>query len=173
MRRFSAILVLVSLTALPLPAFAYVSQICGGAYCDVSEVGRFMQGITRQCGNQGDCTLADILQVFVNTAYFVLGLIGSVVLLMYLIGGFYWLTSAGISARVSKGKEFLKISTIGLFIVLFSYIGIEFLLRMLTEGRVNVPSESCIGKVDGSPCGSGLTCQGQICTLPQIAPPAP
>lgn len=156
-------LIVMALASLPVAAFAYSSGICAGATCSAAEVGVFMQGISGACGNQGDCTLSDILLLFVNVANFVLGLIGAIVLLMYVIGGFYWLTSGGSPGRVTKGKEYLKISTYGLLIVLFAYIGIQFLLETLTEGQVTIPTEACIGKQDGTPCGEGLLCKGQVC----------
>lgn len=161
--KIGALFILAALATVPAASFAYTSGICAGATCSAAEVGVFMQGIGGACGNQGDCSLSDILLVFVNVANFVLGLIGAVVLLMYVIGGFYWLTSGGIPSRVTKGKEYLKISTYGLLIVLFAYIGIQFLLETLTEGNITVPTEACIGKQDGAPCGEGLLCKGQVC----------
>lgn len=155
--------ILGSLLILPLTSLAYSSSICAGETCTTQEVGRFMTGVSAECGNQGDCSLSDILLLFINISYIVLGLIGSVVLFMYVLGGFYLLTSGGASSRVTKGKDYLKISTIGLLFVLFSYVGIQFLLQTLTDGNIKIPTEECIGKADGSSCADGSTCQGQIC----------
>ena len=168
-RAIGLILILVSFISAPIVGYAqYVSNICTGDICSADEVGRFMQGITRECGNSGNCSLGDILLVFINVSYFVLGLIGAVVLVMYVIGGFYWLSSGGSSTRISKGKDFLKISTIGLLIVMFSYISIEFLLRTLTEGKVQIASEACVGKADGVACGENMQCDNQICITAEI-----
>lgn len=123
---------------LPKSVFAYVSDICKGNVCQASEVGRFMQGIPKECGNLGNCSLDDIMIVFSNVSLFILGVIGSLVLLMYVIGGFYWLTSRGDPGDVKKGKDYIKISTTGLIIVLFAYVFIEFLLRSLTQGAVKI-----------------------------------
>jgi hypothetical protein len=106
--------------------------------------------------------------VFSDIALFILGIVGSLVLLMYVIGGFYMLTSHGNSSMVKKGKDYITISTTGLLIVLFAYIIIEFLLRSLTLGTVSLENESCLGKADGTSCGTNAQCLAEVCV--QIQP---
>lgn len=117
--------ILLALVISPVSALAYTSNICGGSTCTMEEVGQFMANISSECGNAGNCTLKDIEQVFLNVGSFVLGIIGAVVLLMYVIGGFYMLSSRGDSGKINKGKDYLKISTIGLLIVMFAYLAIQ------------------------------------------------
>lgn len=150
MRRLAALfLILISFSLAPTTARAvYVSEICNsGASCkevdrvgDPSkcmscEVGVFMAGVSKECGNSGNCTLIDLEQVFVSTGQFVLGIIGAVVLLMYVIGGMYLLTSQGVPGRVSKGKDYIKYSTIGLLIVMFAYL---FIMTIKTSLQTSV-----------------------------------
>jgi hypothetical protein len=127
-----------------------------------------MQGISKDCGNYGNCSLGDIMIVFSDVALFILGIVGSLVLLMYVIGGFYMLTSHGNSSMVTKGKSYITISTIGLLIVLFAFVIVEFLLRSLTLGTVSLENESCLGKNDGFTCGTNAQCLAEVCT--QIQP---
>lgn len=136
-RTIKWLLVVVTLILLPSASFAYSSNICkktGG--CTQEEVGPFMQNISQACGNTGDCSLNDIMTVFVNLGNWVVGLIGSVVLLMYVVGGFYWLASAGRKEWVDKGKKYMTISTAGLLIVMFSYLGISVLRSVLQTGDI-------------------------------------
>ena len=140
------VLIVISCTLLPLTSHAqYVSNICdGGASCEKEtrvgdpsrcmscEVGVFMAGISKECGNTGTCSLLDIEQVFVSTGQFILGIIGSIVLLMYFVGGMYFLTSAGAPSKIQKGRDYLKISTIGLLIVMFAYFAIQVLQTTIT-----------------------------------------
>lgn len=49
------------------------------------------------------------------------GLSGSVALLMFVWGGFLWMTSGGNDQRVAKGKQTLVWATIGLIIIFGSY----------------------------------------------------
>ncbi|MFA4845826.1 MAG: hypothetical protein WC654_04685 [Patescibacteria group bacterium] len=151
----------------------YSSKICtsdtdSSPTCTKGEVGVFMEGISSACGNTGDCTLNDIMLLFVNTGNYVVGLIGAIVLLMYVVGGFLFLTSAGSTERVTKGKKYLSISTIGLLIVMFSYLGILALRSALKTGDVtSVPYVVCSGPNDAKkPCDVNATCDetGYVCT---------
>jgi len=163
-KRLALLLILFSLLALPLESFAYISDICQGNVCLQTEVGRFMKDISKGCGNYGNCSLGDIMIVFSNVALFILGIVGSLVLLMYVLGGFWWLTSHGNAAWVTKGKNYIRISTVGLLIVLFAFVIVEFLLRSLTLGTVSLENESCLGKTDGTSCGSNAQCLAEVCT---------
>lgn len=139
MRRITGILLIFfSFSLLPLAGFAYSSNICKGTpSCSETEVGPFMKGITTQCGNSGNCSLEDILLVFANVGNFALGIVGALVLLMYVIGGFYMLTSGGDSGRVTTGKKYLTISTTGLVIVMVAYLAIIALIAAIAPGQEN------------------------------------
>lgn len=162
MRRVTGrLFIFLSFVLLPLSGFAYSSNICTGTpTCTEAEVGKFMQGITTECGNLGNCSLEDILLVFANSGNFIVGIAGSLVLFMYVIGGFYMLSSRGDPGKVTTGKKYLTVSTTGLVIVLFAYLAIKTLevtLRTSTgEGGdfVEVCNESNIGQA----CGPSKTC---------------
>lgn len=130
---------MVVLLLIPGTSFAYTSDICatgGNNLCEESEVGPFMKDISVLCGNLGDCTLDDILTVFVNVGNYVVGIVGGVVLVMYVAGGFFWLASAGRDEWVKKGKQYMKVSTAGLLIVMFSYLAILALRSAITTGSI-------------------------------------
>lgn len=151
------------LVLLPRTSFAYSSNICpsgGSSTCTESEVGPFMQGISEGCGNLGDCSLTDIMIVFINVGNYVVGIIGAVVLLMYVIGGFYWLASAGRKEWVDKGKKYMTISTAGLLIVMFSYLAIQALRSALQTGDVVTTTyTACTGiETAGAACDENAKC---------------
>ena len=148
----------------PQAGLAYNSGICTGAFCKESEVGAFMKGITKECGNLGNCELKDIMIVFTNVGNFILGIVGGLVLLMYVIGGIYMLASGGNSARVDKGKKFIKISTTGLLIILFAYLGITFISSSLTGGTPGTTQiVDCSLESDGVDCGVNSQCFSGVC----------
>ncbi len=60
----------------------------------------------------------------------VLGIVGSLALLMFVYGGLTWMTSSGNQEKVKKGKDIIVWSAIGLAII-FSAYG---LTRVLIEG---------------------------------------
>lgn len=128
-------LFLAFLALAPREMFAVGGTICKGrTVCEASEVGVFMQGIDVSCGNVGNCGLDDILIVFANVGNFILSIVGAIVLVMYVVGGFLMLTSAGRSEYIQKGKKFLKLSTFGLVVVVFAYAGLQTINNVLRGG---------------------------------------
>jgi len=86
------------------------------------------------CAETGRCTVCDLLQVAVNFGQFLFGIVGALVLLYFFYGGFLWLTSAGASEKIKKGKDILINSIIGLIIVFGAYGGVIFLVNAVTGG---------------------------------------
>lgn len=65
-----------------------------------------------------------------------LGLAGSVSLLMFVWGGFQYLSSAGDDKKVQKGKDTIKNAVIGIFIILFAYTFVTAIINALATGTV-------------------------------------
>lgn len=61
----------------------------------------------------------------------VMGLIGSITLLMFIYGGFTWMTSAGSSEKVKKGKDILIWAAIGLVVIFSSYALVNLVINSL------------------------------------------
>ncbi len=61
----------------------------------------------------------------INTIF---SLVGSLALLMFIYGGFTWMTSAGNKEAVDKGKNIIKWAAIGLVIIFSSYALVRFLI---------------------------------------------
>lgn len=59
-----------------------------------------------------------------------LGIAGSVALLMFVYGGFTWITSGGSSERITKGKNTMIWATIGIAFIFSSYAMLSYLLRI-------------------------------------------
>ncbi len=66
-----------------------------------------------------------------------LGISGSVALLMFIYGGFLWLTSGGKSEAIEKGKKTLIWAVIGLAIIFTSYLAVDQVIRALTSGEIS------------------------------------
>jgi len=71
-----------------------------------------------QAGQSGDKFIQEIIGVLIN---WVLGIVGSIALLMFVIGGFVWLTSAGNPDKIKTGKNILVWSVLGLVVIFASY----------------------------------------------------
>lgn len=140
LRRLAAVAVLALglMFTTTIPALAQTTP-CGTGVdgkCTSDQVGPFMAGVSVGCGNRGDCTLVDIETVIANIGNWILGIVGSLVLLFYIWGGIQFLTSAGDSGRVKAGKESLKKATLGLVIVFIAFIAINTLKDTLLTGSV-------------------------------------
>jgi len=61
----------------------------------------------------------------------ILGVVGSLALLMFIIGGIMWMTSAGNENRVKKGKDILTWAALGLVIIFTSYAILKFVFDVL------------------------------------------
>ena len=59
----------------------------------------------------------------------VLGIVGSLALLMFVYGGLTWMTSSGSQEKVKKGRDIIVWSAIGLAIIFASYGLVRVLLN--------------------------------------------
>ncbi len=129
---FLAAVFSVLLVALPyLVSAAGILPAETGGTCAAGQEGR--------CGNY---TLNDATQLMVNVANYILGIVGSLALLMFVIGGFMFLISAGSSKSVEKGKQIIIGAVIGLIIVFCSYMIIQFSMAALGlkwSGNTSMP----------------------------------
>jgi hypothetical protein len=66
----------------------------------------------------------------------ILGVTGSIALLMFIYGGFMWLISAGDDKRVKAGKDTLKWATIGLVVIVAAYTLVSTIITALETGSV-------------------------------------
>lgn len=59
----------------------------------------------------------------------VLGLVGSIALLMFIWGGFQWMTAAGSSEKVEKGKKTLMWAALGMVVIFSSYALVTYVIK--------------------------------------------
>ena len=70
----------------------------------------------------------------------ILGVVDSIALLMFIYGGFLWLTSSGNEQKITQGKQVLVWATI-LTVIFLSYTLVNFVIGGITS--------------EGAPTGSG------------------
>ena len=117
----SFVLIFTALASFPLALQAQTSIINPSA--------------TGSSGNKpydsGDYTLDDILAVAIGASRWILGIVGSLALIMFIYGGFMFLISSGSSEKIGQAKKILVAAVIGLLIVFASYLIIQFVLKSL------------------------------------------
>ena len=81
--------------------------------------------------NKGNPDLEDLSQLIRNIANIAIALVGTVALLFLIIGGFYYITSAGNPDNVGKAKQTILYSIIGLILAIVSYAIINFIINQI------------------------------------------
>ena len=76
----------------------------------------------------GDYVLNDFIQIAIQVSKFILGIVGSLALLMFIYGGLMMIISQGSSDKVEQSKTILKNAVIGLVIVFTSWTIINFVI---------------------------------------------
>jgi hypothetical protein len=96
--------------------------------------GEIPTGAANVCTGDNNCgnySLSDFLQMAINISDWILGIVGAVALLFFVIGGFMFVLSGGSSDKIEKGKSMIIGSIIGLVIVFSSYLIIQFVLTSM------------------------------------------
>lgn len=73
-------------------------------------------------------------QIALNVLHFLLGIIGVLALIMLVIGGIMYLTSAGDEERVESGKKIFKYSLIGIVVVMASMVIVKQITYFFIAG---------------------------------------
>lgn len=61
----------------------------------------------------------------------VLGVVGSIALLMVIYGGFTWMLAAGSSEKIKKGRDIIVWAMLGLVVIFTSYALVRFVITSI------------------------------------------
>ena len=61
----------------------------------------------------------------------ILGIVGSLALVMFIYGGFTWMTASGNEQSVTKGKNILMWAAVGLAVIFLSYALVKFIIKAI------------------------------------------
>ncbi|MBU0531216.1 MAG: hypothetical protein ABIG32_02930 [Candidatus Uhrbacteria bacterium] len=75
---------------------------------------------------------ADIPTIIGRVIRVALGLSGTLALLMFIYGGFTWMTSGGAKDKIEKGRNTLLWAVIGLAVIFFAYVAVELVITALS-----------------------------------------
>ncbi len=76
----------------------------------------------------------DVFPIVKNVINVILGVLGVVAVFVIILGGFYFLTSQGDAAKVTKGKNTILYGVVGLVIALLAFAIVNFVLVQLFSG---------------------------------------
>lgn len=86
--------------------------------------------LTNPLANAGVNSVQTLIGRIINT---LLGVVGSLALIMFIYGGFTWMLAAGNESNVQKGKNILIWAIIGMVVIFASYSIVHFVLRSVTQ----------------------------------------
>jgi len=76
----------------------------------------------------GDVTIPGLIGKIIKSA---VGIVGSLALLLFIFGGFTWMTSGGNEEKVKKAQNILKSAVLGILIIFTSYALLNLLFSIL------------------------------------------
>lgn len=126
----------------------------------------FAQGmgeILPECAASGNCSLCGFLIGFANIATWLLSIVGSVALLLFIIGGLVWLTAGGNQERVQRGRSILVNTIYGVIVVFLAWLLVNFIIGSLVGIPINP-------KLFGTTQPWYQYCEGESQYLPGTAP---
>jgi len=62
----------------------------------------------------------------------IIGVVGSIALLMFIYGGFVWMLSGGNPNKIKQGREIIVWSILGLAVILFSYALVRMTINFVS-----------------------------------------
>ncbi len=115
----------------------------------------------------------DIRETIARIIKIALGVLGIIVTLIIMYGGYVWMTAAGNEQKVSTAKKILINGVIGLFIIILAYALTVWIFRVLIGGTTGGGGGSCTdGQISGcTRCvGGAWIYDGTLpgCTLPGV-----
>ncbi len=79
----------------------------------------------------GEAGFCCALEMANNIKDFVLGISGSIALLLFVYAGFLWITSAGTPEKVKQGKRIMAQTVIAMLIIVVAWFAVNFVITSL------------------------------------------
>lgn len=90
-----------------------------------------LEETAREAGVPGtEASLPTIIARIINVT---LGFIGAILVILMLYGGFLWMTAGGSEEKITKARDIIKNSVIGLFIIVTSFAIARFVISSFTS----------------------------------------
>lgn len=98
----------------------------------------------------GGCDICDVVLVFTNAANIIASALSGMALLMFIVGGFFFIFSSGNEQRIETGRKILTGTVVGVLIVFIAWMGVNYIVRTVYYGAYNAG-----GVVAGTGAGTG------------------
>lgn len=79
----------------------------------------------------GSCGMCDVFSFFGNISELILTFISGIVVLMLVVGGLFWVSSAGNSERIDRGKQIMLAAFVGSVFIFAGFVLVNFTMLLL------------------------------------------
>lgn len=94
-------------------------------------------GILPACAENGDCSLCDVVGVFINFAALIVEWLGLLAVLLFIIGGIFIIMGGANAEWVKRGRQILVGTIIGSVLVVSGWLIVNFTLAALLNADFN------------------------------------
>lgn len=122
------------------------------------------QGLLPACAEAGDCTLCDVVGVFINFAALITQWLGILAVLMFIIGGVFIIIAGGNPDRVKRGRQIIGGTLIGSVLVMTGWLIVNFALAALLNADFDDVEIFPTVSDTGASTGGGETWYELACT---------
>lgn len=149
--------------AAAVACFSFAGLVATPTYAEINCPDDFSyDNRTRTCTPDGDnVNLWGIVNTIINV---ILAIVGVIAVVMIIIGGIQYSTSAGDPGKVKKAKDTILYGVIGLVIALLAFAIVNFVLTSIFDGSGSAPATGSY--TTKLACETGLP-SGQSCVQAQ------
>lgn len=105
------------------------------AKTDTSSCKKDSKGMyTCSLDNPLEGNVTDVKKIISMALKGVLGFVGAITLVMFVVGGFTWLVSAGKEEKIKSGRDTMVWAAIGLVAVFASYSVLNYVMNFIVKG---------------------------------------
>ena len=129
MKKTGIILVVFFLTVFLVPQACFA--VDSGVTKAIDKIGE-ITGAGDQDGSMQQASTGTDVSIIVGKAISnVLGIIGAVTLVVFIISGIMWMTSSGNAKKVESAQKSMIWAGLGLFVIFISYILVKYIIQGL------------------------------------------
>jgi len=118
-------------------------------------------------GGERDYALDDIKSLLAIIGNFMISVSGAIVLFCFVLGGFFWIASAGNQKMVERGKGLISGAVIGTIIMVSAYTLVTFAVRTLVGSDAYSPAAQGPGAGPDPSQGSSII-KGNVTQIPAM-----
>ncbi len=134
MNYFKKIVIVASIAIIFAPFLTATAEIGDGANTGGVKKPATPVTLSNPLTGNSDPVTTDTINSYIGKVInAVLGVVGSIALVMFIYGGFTWMMAAGNKNQVEKGRDIIIWSVIGIVVIFMAYAMVNFVLVKVVQ----------------------------------------